>query len=47
MNQKQYGLRKEIMSLGVMIVVRRMKHGFKAIQSYCSLEEDKDTGVKA
>jgi hypothetical protein len=45
MNQKQYGRRKEIMSLGVMIVVRRMKHGSKAIQSYITLEEDKVKGT--
>jgi len=47
MNQKQYGLRKEIMSLGVIIVVRRMKHGSKAIQSYITLEEAEIAGVKA
>jgi hypothetical protein len=47
MNQKQYGLRKEIMSLGVMIVVIRMKHGSKAIQSYITLEEAEIAGAKA
>jgi len=47
MNQKQYGLRKEIMSLGVMIVVRKTKHGSKAIQSYIPLEEAEIAGAKA
>jgi hypothetical protein len=47
MNQKQYGLRKEITNLGVMIVVRRMKHGFEAIQSYITLEEAEIAGAKA
>jgi hypothetical protein len=41
MNQKLYGLRKEIMNLGVIVAVKRMKHGSKAIQSYITLEEDK------
>ena len=45
MNQKQYGLSKEIMSLGVMIVMRRIEHGFKAVQSYFPLEEDKVEGA--
>jgi hypothetical protein len=47
MNQKLYGLRKEITNLGVMIVVRRMKHGSKAIQSYFPLEEDKVEGAES
>ncbi len=45
MNQKLYGLRKEIMNLGVIVVVKRMKHGSKAVQSYFPLEEDKVKGA--